>query len=332
MNAPSSQAPGADWPKGPPGAGNDTANGDQPIAEVPMFKRKRVIIPLLLLVAGMTVAVFFWYVQRFNSVATDDAFVEAYRATISSRILGRITLLRGDEGDTVHAGDTLVRLDDADLRAQLAKAEASLRLISRSVEISSVNKAKAIDDYDRMEKQFKSQIVSQEQFSHAENARKLAEAQIDRDQAQVAAAQADLAIVKTQLSNTVIVAPFSGIIAKRWALSGDVVSPGQAIFSMFDNKHVWVTANYEETKLRSIRPGMRVQITIDAFPGQKIPGKVESIGRSTASQFSLIPPGNASGNFTKVTQRVPVKIAVASCPAAVSLLPGLSAYVRIFPE
>ena len=332
MNAPSSQARGADWPQRPPSAGNNAANGDQPIAEVPMFKRKRVIIPLLLLVAGMTVAVFFWYVQRFSSVATDDAFVEAYRATISSKILGRITALRCDEGDTVRAGDTLVKLDDADLRAQLAKAEASLRLISRSVEISSVNKAKAIDDYDRMAKQFKSQIVSQEQFNHAENARKLAEAQIDRDEAQVAAAQADLAIVKTQLSNTAIVAPFSGIIAKRWALSGDVVSPGQAIFSMFNNQHVWVTANYEETKLRSIRPGMRVQITIDAFPGQTIPGKVESIGRSTASEFSLIPPGNASGNFTKVTQRVPVKIAVETCPAAVSLLPGLSAYVRIFPE
>jgi membrane fusion protein (multidrug efflux system) len=332
MNAPFSQAPGANGPQRPPNAGNGAANGDEPISNVPMFKRKRVIIPLLLLAAGMAAAVFFWYVQRFSSIATDDAFVEAYRATVSSRILGRITLLKGDEGDTVRAGDTLVRLDDADLRAQLAKAEASLRLITRSVEISSVNKAKAIDDYDRMEKQFKSQIVSQEQFSHAENARKLAEAQIDRDQAQVAAAQADLAIVKTQLSNTVIVAPFSGIIAKRWALSGDVVSPGQAIFSMFDNQHVWVTANYEETKLRSMRPGMRVQITIDAFPGQKIAGKVESIGRSTASQFSLIPPGNASGNFTKVTQRVPVKIAVVSCPAAVSLLPGLSAYVRIFPE
>ena len=332
MNAPSSQTPRADWPQRPPNAGNDAANGDEPIDDVPMFKRKRVIIPLFLLVVGMTAAVIVWYFQRFSSVATDDAFVEAYRATISSRILGRITLLKYDEGDTVRAGDTLVKLDDADLRAQLAKAEASLRLITRSVEISSVNKAKAIDDYDRMEKQFKSQIVSQEQFNHAENARKLAEAQIDRDEAQVAAAQADLAIVKTQLSNTLIVAPFSGVIARRWVLSGDVVSPAQAIFSMFDNKHVWVTANYEETKLRSIRPGMRAHITIDAFPGQTLSGTVESIGMSTASQFSLIPPGNASGNFTKVTQRIPVKIGVASCPAAVSLLPGLSAYVRIFPE
>jgi len=223
-------------------------------------------------------------------------------------------------------------LDDADLRAQLAKAEAAVRLITRSVEISSVNKAKALDDFERVEKQFKGQIVSQEQFNHAENAKKLAEAQIDRDQAQIATAQADLAIVKTQLANTVITAPISGVIARRWVLSGDVVSPGQAIFSMFDNKHVWVTANFEETKLRAIRPAMRVDVSVDAFPGKAMDGSVETIGWSTASQFSLIPPSNASGNFTKVTQRVPVKIAVVKIPVGVTLLPGLSAYVRVFPK
>ncbi len=331
MNA-SSQPPKPQWPQPPQNANPAPANGDQSVGDVPMFKRKRVIIPLFLLIVGLVAAVCVWYVARFSSVATDDAFVEAYRATISSKILGRITMLKYDEGDTVRAGDTIVKLDDADLRAQLAKAEASLRIITRTVEISSVNKAKALDDYDRIEKQFKSQIVSQEQFNHAENARRFAEAQIDRDEAQVAGAKADLAIVNTQLANTVITAPFSGIIARRWVLNHDVVSPGQAIYSMFDNKHVWVTANYEETKLRTIRPGMRVEISIDAFPGQRIVGKVESIGRSTASEFSLIPASNASGNFTKVTQRVPVKIALESNPAAVSLLPGLSAYTRIFPK
>jgi membrane fusion protein, multidrug efflux system len=332
MNEPSSKPPQPDWPKGPQNAAEGKTGGDQSIEEVAMFKRKRVIIPLFLLLIAVIAGVAIWYMQKYSSIATDDAFVEAYRATVSSKILGRITLLKYDEGDTVRAGDTLMKLDDADLRAQLAKAEASLRLITRMVEISSVNKAKALDDYNRTEKQFQGQIVSQEQFNHAENARKLAEAQIDRDQAQVAAAKADLAIVNTQLANTVIAAPFSGIIAKRWVLAQDVVSPGQAVYSMFDNKHVWITANYEETKLRSIRPGMRVEISIDAFPGQQIFGKVESIGRSTGSEFSLIPASNASGNFTKVTQRVPVKIAIESSPAAVSLLPGLSAYVRIFSK
>jgi membrane fusion protein, multidrug efflux system len=337
MNDSTSKPPKPDGPKGPPkgpqnAAGAGQSGGDQPIDEVAMFKRKRVIVPLFMLLAVVIAGVWIWYMNRFSSVATDDAFVEAYRATVSSKVIGRIVALKGDEGDTVRQGDTLVRLDDADLRAQLAKAEASVRLITRSIQISSVNKAKALDDYNRVEKQFRSQIVSQEQFNHAESARKLAEAQIDRDEAQIATAQADLDIVKAQLANMVITAPFSGIIAKRWVLTQDVVSPGQAVFSMFDNKHVWITANYEETKLRAIRSGLHVQVTIDAFPGAILAGKVESIGRSTASQFSLIPPGNASGNFTKITQRVPVRIAIDSCPAAVSLLPGLSAYVRIFPK
>jgi membrane fusion protein (multidrug efflux system) len=270
--------------------------------------------------------------EQSKSIATDDAYLEAYRSTISSKVPGRIVMLKGDEGDTVAKGDTLVRLDDSDLRAQFQKAEASLRFLTRSVEISSVNKAKALDDYARIEKQFKAQVVSQEQYNHAESARKLSEAQLDKDEAQIATAQADLLIVKTQIADMVIIAPFSGIIAKRWVLAQDVVQPGQAIFSMFDHKHVWITANYEETKLRNIRPGLRVRISIDAYPGVEIAGKVESIGRSTASQFSLIPANNAAGNFTKITQRVPVKIAVESAPPSVSLLPGLSAYTRIYPK
>ena len=308
------------------------SDGDQPIDEVPMFKRKRVIFPLFLMIVIITAGGWMWYMQRSASVATDDAYVEAYRSTISSKVPGRIVLLKGDEGDTVVKGDTLVRLDDADLRAQLQKAEASLRFLTRSVEISSVNKAKALDDYIRIEKQFKSQIVPQEQYNHAESARKLAEAQIDKDEAQISTAQADLAIVKTQLGNMVITAPFSGVIAKRWVLAQDVVQPGQAIFSMFDNKHIWITANYEETKLHAIAPGQRVRISIDAYPGREIEGKVESMGRSTASQFSLIPASNAAGNFTKITQRVPIKIAVEPTAPGISLLPGLSAYTRIYPK
>ncbi len=328
MNGSAPQPPTSTRPPQPQGL----AGGDQSVDDVPMFRRKRVIIPLLLLVVGLSVGGFFWYVARFSSIATDDAYVEAYRATIASKIPGRIMILKYDEGDTVRAGDTIVKLDDADLRAQLAKAQANLRLVTRSIQIASVGKSKALDDFDRIDKQFKSQIVSQEQFNHADNARKMADAQLDRDQAQVATAQADLAIINTQIANTVIVAPFSGIIARRWVLAGDVVSPGQAIYSMFDHQHVWIESNYEETKLRDIRPGMRVQISIDAFPGQQLWGKVESIGRSTISEFSLIPASNASGNFTKVAQRVPIKIAIESCPPGVSLLPGLSAYTRIFDK
>ena len=322
----------AETPKPAPGRPANGGNGDQPIDDVPMYRRKRVLLPLSILFLAAIGGGWYWYVQNFLSVATDDALVDANRVTISAKLLGRIVALKADEGDTVQQGDTLVRLDDVDLRAQLARAEASIRSLTRSAEIASINLAKAQDDFDRIDKQFKGQIVSQEQYNHAESARRLAGAQSDMAAAQIAMAQADLTIVKTQLGNTVIVAPFGGVIAKRWALAGDVVSPGQAIFSMFDHRHVWVTANYEETKLRSIRPGLPVQITVDAFPGTIIRGKVLSIGQSTVSQFSLIPAGNASGNFTKVTQRVPVKIALDAPARGFSLLPGLSVSTRIFPR
>ena len=307
-----------------------SGNGDQPIDEVPMFKRKRIIFPSAILVGLILAAGWFWYMQRYTFISTDDAYVDANRATVSAKVLGRITKLFVDEGDTVHQGDTLVLLDDADLRAQLQKAMASLRYITRNVEIQSVNKAKAMDDFFRTQKQFEGHIVAQEQFAHAENARKLAEAQSDMASAQIVTAQADLNIVRTQLSNMVIVAPVSGVVAKRWVLAGDVVSPGQAIFSLFDNKHVWVTANFEETKLRVIRPGLHTTISVDAFPGTTVEGEVESLGRSTASQFSLMPSNNASGNFTKITQRVPVKITINTVGGPVALIPGLSATVHIF--
>jgi membrane fusion protein, multidrug efflux system len=311
-----------------PGAAETSS--DQNIDDVPLFKRKRVILPLSLLIVALVAAGWIWYMQRFTYISTDDAYVEADRATISSKIPGRIANLYVDEGDTVHKGDTLVIMDDADIRAQQLKAEASLHFTTRDVDIQTINKAKAADDFIRAEKQFQSHIVSVEQYSHAENARKMAEAQSDMAFAKILTAKADLAIIKTQIDNAVITAPFSGIVAKRWALASDVVSPGQAIFSMFDNKHIWITANFEETKLHSICKGLRTKIYLDAYPGIAIDGKVESIGRSTASQFALIPSSNASGNFTKIVQRIPIKISFNAYPAGILALPGLSSTVRIY--
>jgi membrane fusion protein (multidrug efflux system) len=126
----------------------------------------------------------------------------------------------------------------------------------------------------------------------------------------------------------------AGVIAKKWALPGDVIQPGQAIFTVYDKDQVWVTANFEETKLAAIHPGDPVEISIDAYDGQIFKGTVLMIGTAAAAEFSLIPPNNASGNFTKVTQRVPVKISI-NRPAGntnedpPALLPGLSVEVKV---
>ena len=114
-------------------------------------------------------------------------------------------------------------------------------------------------------------------------------------------------------------------------MKGDVVQPGQPIFSVYDNTDLWVTANYEETKISRISLGDSVAISVDAFPDNQFYGKVIQLGTNTASQFSLIPPNNASGNFTKVTQRVPVKISIEQVNSSdkVTLLPGMSVEVDI---
>jgi membrane fusion protein (multidrug efflux system) len=117
-------------------------------------------------------------------------------------------------------------------------------------------------------------------------------------------------------------------------MAGDVVQPGQPIFSIYDLQHLWVTANFEETKLASIRLNDPVEISVDAYPDSHFEGRVIQLGANTASQFSLIPPNNASGNFTKVTQRVPVKISIedkesSSHSRSSQLLPGMSVEVKV---
>lgn len=305
---------------------------DQKIEDLPAFKKRKIVVPLFLLLIIVAGGGWYWYAKKHSTISTDDSFVDANKATISSKMLGRIIKMNVDEDDSVHQGDTLVQLDDTDLKAQLGKAEAMINFLSRSAEIASVNLQKATDDFNRVEKQFKSNIVPQEQYNHSENALKLADAQNQMAISQIATAKADLTILKTQLNNMVIVAPFDGIIAKKWTMPGDVVQPGQAIYSLYDMKNVWVTANYEETKIHMIHAGEKVQISVDAYPGNPINGKVQSIGKTTAAQFSLIPPSNASGNFTKITQRVPVKISIEkSAGPNLNLLPGLSVFVTIFP-
>ena len=156
-------------------------------------------------------------------------------------------------------------------------------------------------------------------------------AQLSISKSRINTVTAKLNVLTTELANTKIVAPMNGIVAKKWVLKGDVVQPGQPIFSVYDNVDLWVTANYEETKISRISLGDSVAISVDAFSDNQFYGKVIQLGTNTASQFSLIPPNNASGNFTKVTQRVPVKISIEQVNSSdkVTLLPGMSVEVDI---
>ena len=182
--------------------------------------------------------------------------------------------------------------------------------------------------------QFRESIIPQEQYDHAKRALDLAQAQKKVALAQIDNSQAQLNVVRTQLLNTKIVAPMAGVLARKWVMPGDIVQPGQPIFTIYDLQNVWITAYFEETKLEVIHLNDPTEIDVDAYPGHKFEGKVVLIGAAAASQFSLIPPNNASGNFTKVTQRVPVKISIGnprlqSGQSEFRLLPGMSVEVKI---
>jgi len=320
-------------------------------------------ILLAVIITGVLVSGWIWYKQYTKYYATDDAYIDADRVAVSSKILGRITAVYGDEGDTVPAGKLLVTLDSSDLLAQRdqaaaardqavaakQQAEARFELDKKNTRVQEIGLEKAKDDLDRATVQFKSNVIPKEQFDHITKAYESAVAQLDASQAQltvskamigsaesaVKASAAQVSTIETNLRNTSIFAPCAGLIARRWLLPGDIVQPGQAVFTITKDSLRWVVAYFEETKVGGIHDQQHADFTVDAFPDVVFSGKVYNIGTNTAAQFSIIPPNNASGNFTKVTQRIPVKISILSDSRNDStlirrLVSGMSVVVKIY--
>ena len=294
------------------------------------YQKKKIIIPFILLIIACIYA-WYWYQGTLGFVTTDDAFIDGNRLSLSSKILGRITKLYADEGDSVKAGEVLVKIDSTDLTAQKNQIISSLRLAEVNLQLSKVSLEKAAEDYNRAQIQYKANIIPKEQLDHAQKAFQSANAQIDIDKSKIDNAKAQLEVIITQLKNTTIYSPMDGVVAKRWVLEGNVVQPGEPIFSIYDLKNIWVTANLQETDISEVKKEKDVEISIDSYPDQQFKGKVLLIGTNTASQFSLIPPNNAAGNFTKVTQRIPIKISIEPVKTndKINLLPGMSAFVKI---
>lgn len=316
-------------------------------------------IPLVIIVLVVVVGGWIWYADYAKYIKTDDAYVDSDKVSVSSKVPGRISKLYVKEGDTVKAGMLLVELDSSEMvaqrnqaisalnqmRANKAQASAKLDFDVKSIKVQEVNCERAKEDFERAKKQFDGKVISKEAFDHLSKAYESAKAQLEAVKAQievskaqintseasVANAQAQIQTISTQLQNTHISAPMDGVVAKRWLLVGDVVSAGQAILTVSDTKTRWVSVFVEETNLFEISIGQSAIFTVDAYPNSKFEGKVYWIGSNTAAQFSLIPPSNASGNFTKITQRVPLKISIdkISGKDSVSLLAGMSAVVKI---
>jgi membrane fusion protein (multidrug efflux system) len=295
-------------------------------------KIRSLIIGVLLIAAILGVGAW-WYIKHSEFVTTDDAFVDAYEVTISSQIPGRIVKLYIHEGDPVKKGELLAQLDSSDYVARIRQARVSLKEAQLGIQLAQVRLEQAKINFERAEKQYKARLIPKEKYQNLEKDYQSAKVELMLAEAKVPVIHSNLHTLKTSLSHTSIYAPMDGVAAKRWVLPGDVVNPGQGIFTVFGTHKIWVTTMLPENQLHKIHIGDTAEITVDAFPDATFKGIFYQFGNSTASQFSLIPPDNASGNFTKVSQRIPLKLTIfktGGTPSGkVDLLPGMSVEIKV---
>lgn len=270
-----------------------------------------------------------WYLHSRGFVWTDDAYIDGYQISISPDIEARIIELCVDEGDTVKKGQLLCQLDESILNAQKFDAATNVVLLEERVSVQKIEMEKLRDIYEVALQEYKSQIISYIEFDKIEKDFHLASMQYKAAEANLANGIAKLGVIEEYLAHTKILAPRDGQIAKRWVVAGDVARFGQPLFSLTDTHHIYVTANLEETKIEHLMPGNRVDIHVDAYPGRVFTGSVFMVRASAAGRYSLIPPDNATGNFTKVVQRVPVKILFDRDIDRLYLYPGMSVEVTI---
>lgn len=329
-------------------------------------KQKMIIMLLTVFLAIGAAGGGWWWYYTASYVSTDDARISGTIVSVSSKIAGRVTEVLAAEGDAVKAGQVLARIDSREITAQKLQAEAALAAAkARYDEVlagarpQEIQQAQAVTDqaranldnaeknYERMQKLFgdgaisaaqrdnaqASYQVAREAFNAASQGLELAvtgarEETVRAASAQVKQAEAALAAVNVVYDNATIVAPVDGTVAQKSVNAGEVVAAGQPLFTVVNYRDLWVNARIEETKIGKLAVGQYVEYTIDGYPGRGFSGKIYDIGNATNSVFALIPTENSSGNFTKVTQRIPIKVSLPQ-DGNVVFRPGMSVIIKI---
>jgi membrane fusion protein, multidrug efflux system len=339
---------------------------DVPKASPVRHWRRRLRLPLMVLgpvIVAAAAAYIYLTGGRFES--TDDANVQSARVAISANVAGRVDAIAVRDNQAVQKGDVLFRLDDASFRiaveeatAQLAAARLQIDSLKanyrqRQSELASAKDTLAFQqtEYDRQKRLLGSGIASQAQVDRAANALDEARARVAGTQQQVGAvvanlggnpniapdqhpmvqqAQALLDRAKLNLSYTVVKAPSDGVATRVEQLQvGSYISASAPVFALVSTGNVWIEANFKEDQLAHMRVGQTASVEVDSYPGKTFEGRVASVSPGTGSQFSLLPPENATGNWVKVVQRLPVRIELEHPDAAYPLHAGLSANVRV---
>ncbi|MEC8306852.1 MAG: efflux RND transporter periplasmic adaptor subunit [Chlamydiota bacterium] len=280
----------------------------------------------ILLIGGGT----YWRLQQY--VYTNDAHIEAFRINIAPDLATmRVHALLVEEGDAVRKGSLVSILEQDIVLPKLAEGEAALGAAKEATAYAAAHLKKEEEDYQRAIQGADDAILSTQDFQHHRQRYLMARAQYEEALAHERASEERVKLMGVHVGHTELIAPCDGYIAKRWAYVGDVKHPGEAIFTMYDSERVWIEANVSEKKIRHVKVGSRADIFIDAYPGVTFQGHVFAIKGAAASQFSVIPQNNATGNYTKVAQRVPVKIAIDTPHRGkYALFPGMNAEAKIF--
>jgi membrane fusion protein (multidrug efflux system) len=305
-------------------------------------KRQLLLLTIILIIAAI-VFFLYWFLHARFFEETDDAYVGGNVVQISAQVGGTVTAIKADDTQVVKAGQQLVSLDAADTKLALAQAEAALAqavrqtrqtflnndTLAANVTAAETNLARARDDQQRRQAGIASGAVSQEDLSHAQDAVKNAAAALDQARAGLAANRAltdhtsvtehpNVLQASTQVRNAYlnfarvnIVAPVSGFVSKRSVQLGQRIAPGNPLMAIVPLEQIWIDANFKEGQLKHIRIGQPVEVIADVYGSDvKYKGTVVGFSAGTGGAFSLLPAQNATGNWIKVVQRVPVRIAL----------------------
>lgn len=313
---------------------------------------------------GFAIIILFYYLFGGRYVSTDDAYVQAGKAAIAANVSGQVTAIYVHDNQVVRKGYPLFSLDARPFQIDVENATATLnnaRLQVLALKASyqqQLAHVKAAQDtltyqeqeFERQKKLAASGISSKMQLNRATNTYNNAKQQAQAAQqrlAQILAnlnnnaninvnnhsivkiAQAQLDKAKLNLSYTTITAPMNGIVTKVEQLQrGDYITTGVPVFSLVSNENVWIEANFKETQVTHMHPGQTATFEVDTYPGEEFKGKVVSTSPGTGSSFSLLPPENATGNWVKIVQRVPVRISIDNLKN-INLAAGMSATVTV---
>ncbi len=340
----------------------DAADAIEPTRKVrkarkPRTSRKRtilmLIVPLLLLAGGI-----YYWISGEGLVSTDNAQVKQDIVSVSAQVSGAVVEVAVKDGDHVKRGELLFRIDPEPYRVALEQAEAQLaaaRLQTRQLRTQAAGTGADIvgaqanldikrNALGRQQALLSRGFTTRADYEDALNEVRAAETALadararaananaaiaPGEQPSVAQAQAAVDKARLDLKRTEVRAPMDGEIANSERLQvGQAVAPGVGLLSLVHGQNAWIEANFKEKDLAEMAPGQAADIDIDAYPGLDLKGHVQSIGAGTGSEFAIIPAQNANGNWVKVTQRVPVRIAIDGRPGK-PMVAGLSAVVTV---